>query len=509
MIVRIALILFLALFSLSGCAPQADAPAAPPEETAVSSLPAEETPTPAPIPSPEPSAEPAPGISAPAIPEGDTPQEQFLAFLEQVNQARRALCGQPLPCSTQEFTADLSGLEDDFTQEEMQSLLNWPGEIEAVTAAQARQDVETAFKLLRHSYGAYDYFGGDAVFLPLRDAALERLPETGQVTRAQLEELLMEVLAPVLVDGHFLLGSSAPRSVHIRSMYYVPNLYFDDPAGVDPQLVKPTIDGEGRLRLCLAVAASETEASSLPASAVVEGEAVSLHWTRDNSELTGDSVFAEDTLEDGTPLLISRAMYAQTQAGLDELDRLAACGADYAQSPLLVFDVRSNSGGSDRYIMDFFQGYTGAAFHNRPFWAMKYSPLTLFAYGMQDQEPGWSIHSDPGQWVERDGLTLVLQDGGVASSGETVINAFRTLDNTLFIGCGTLGCSLTPNCFAFYLPHSGLGFYFGTGLALYDDGVNFDCTGYPPDLWVPSHQARTAAERMIACYGLEDILTQS
>ncbi|MCL2557697.1 MAG: hypothetical protein FWE09_04395, partial [Treponema sp.] len=31
------------------------------------------------------------------------------------------------------------------------------------------------FDLLRYGYGAYEYFGGDDVFLPRRDAALERL----------------------------------------------------------------------------------------------------------------------------------------------------------------------------------------------------------------------------------------------------------------------------------------------------------------------------------------------
>ena len=45
-------------------------------------------------------------------------------------------------------------------------------------------------------------------------------------------------------------------------MYYVPDLYFDDPEGLDPDLVKPTIDEEGRLRLTLAVTATPEAAES-------------------------------------------------------------------------------------------------------------------------------------------------------------------------------------------------------------------------------------------------------
>ena len=39
----------------------------------------------------------------------------------------------------------------------------------------ALEDVDTFFRLLQTTYGAYYYFGGDEVFLPIRDAVKEEL----------------------------------------------------------------------------------------------------------------------------------------------------------------------------------------------------------------------------------------------------------------------------------------------------------------------------------------------
>ena len=60
---------------------------------------------------------------------------------------------------------------------EMELLLTPHGPEENLTMEQAREDVETAFTLLRTTYGAYEYFGGDQVFDGLREDALARLEE--------------------------------------------------------------------------------------------------------------------------------------------------------------------------------------------------------------------------------------------------------------------------------------------------------------------------------------------
>ena len=231
-------------------------------------------------------------------------QAEFLAFLEEINAQRRAIYEAPDPPSFDgSWTPDLAALDGGFTREEMDRILTERAAA-AVSAEQAREDVETAFLLLKHCYGAYDYFGGDQVFLPLKEAALEALPESGSVTAEELEQILAEQLAPVLVDGHFIVGSTNMWDSRSKYMYFVPCLYFDDAGGIDPSLVKPTIDDNGRLRLCLATLATPEEAESLPSTLTIQGTPVSVSWTR-NTELSlrGVNVFTESTVADGIPLL--------------------------------------------------------------------------------------------------------------------------------------------------------------------------------------------------------------
>ena len=187
----------------------------------------------------------------PAPPE-QTPEErreEFLTLLEAVNDRRRALfTDQEVPLLDEIWTPELTDPNSDFTQEEQEALLQvldpldpTPELREAVpvTAGEARSDVDLAFRLLRHSYGAYDYFGGDEVFLPLKEAALAALPEEGTVAPAELEKALVDALGPVLADGHFSVGGTSFAALHAQYTYYVPDLYFDDPEGLDPDLVSP------------------------------------------------------------------------------------------------------------------------------------------------------------------------------------------------------------------------------------------------------------------------------
>lgn len=464
-------------------------------------------------------------IPAPPEQPPEERQAEFLTFLKAVNDRRQAVfADQEAPLLDESWTPELTDLDSDFTQEEQNALLQvldpldpTPELREAVpvTVEEARSDVDLAFRLLRHSYGAYDYFGGDEVFLPLKEAALAALPEEGTVSPEELEKALADALGPVLVDGHFSIGGTFFQEIHRQYMYYVPDLYFDDPEGLDPDLVKPTIDEEGRLRLTLATTSTpETAESLLPETATIQGTAVVLSWKPDGTTGNrGEDVFKESTFLNGVPLLTSTRMMADSEQQQEQLERLATCGGEYADAPVLVLDLRSNIGGNSGYIESWFAGYTGQAASTRAARAIKLSPLNRQLYltyiaplmDMPEVSSLWWKTTSPGTVTPREGLTLVLQDKGTGSSGETAVRLMRTVENTLTIGGCTSGSCLTPNVFSFYLPHSGVTVRFGTGLGLYEDMTNRDGKGWLPDLWVPSGQAQERARKMIEYYGLTEL----
>ncbi|MEA4814185.1 MAG: hypothetical protein VB112_04715, partial [Oscillospiraceae bacterium] len=67
------------------------------------------------------------------------------------------------------YTPDFSDQMDAFTQEEMDQLVTPHENPGTITLEEAKQDVDTFFKIIQTTYGGYEYFGGDEVFLPIRD----------------------------------------------------------------------------------------------------------------------------------------------------------------------------------------------------------------------------------------------------------------------------------------------------------------------------------------------------
>lgn len=489
---RALLSLLLALALLAGCAPAAEAPTPAPLPTAAAS------PTPTPDPTPSPTPEP---------PDHGDPAD-FYQFLSEVNAARKAITTQGEPIDISPYTPDFHEQNQTFTEAEMEVLTTRHSPKANLTKDDLLADADTFFTLLQTTYGAYYYFGGDDTFFPIRDAVKEELAAMDSPTVQDLNNVLYRHLSPVLIDGHFTLGSHAMRDAHTQFMYYVPGVYLDSLDGVEnPDYLKPTIGPDGRI--CWWYAAISGSVRDLPD--ILDGRP--LAWRQAGRLSQNGKVLAFDESEwEGVPILISRRMTAslvngsQDPDGLEALERLTSCGEEYAGSPLLIFDVRGNSGGSDQYIMQWFKGWAGTGDPTRGAGAHRYSQLSCRIMG-NDYYPAkrmgtWGGSLREGTWVERSGPVFVLLDKGVASSGETAVEFFRMAADTLFVGGPTLGCALVPNNINLYLPHSGLPCYFGTGLLFCETDENRDGVGYLPDLWVEPTKALDAVERLIEYYGL-------
>jgi hypothetical protein len=71
-----------------------------------------------------------------------------------------------------------------------------------LTIAQAKQDTETLFAAIRAAYAGYEYFGGDAVFLSVKNTILAELSsEDSDIAPAVLQDILAKHLNQVINDG--------------------------------------------------------------------------------------------------------------------------------------------------------------------------------------------------------------------------------------------------------------------------------------------------------------------
>jgi len=88
-----------------------------------------------------------------------------------------------------------------------------------LTHEQIAGEIRFLFALMRHGYDGYLYFGGDSVFLPIRDAMLERLsdmPDPLPVS-SYLNDIIEPALRGVIADNHFRIHSTT-----FRAPAYVP-----------------------------------------------------------------------------------------------------------------------------------------------------------------------------------------------------------------------------------------------------------------------------------------------
>ncbi len=445
---------------------------------------------------------PAPTTATPLpSPSASSAPVDLATFVRSVNDGRRALTETEGTIDLSPWTADFSNQLNLLTPEEMQLLLTPHEAAGPCTLQQLTEDAETAFTLLKTTYGAYDYFGGDEVFLPLLDQVKAGLAEARYPTASVLSDLLYQALAPVLRDGHFSIDGKRVIADQELTMYYVPGLFFDDPSGLDPDCVKLTVAGDGHI--AYGFAALTRDPFSLPDRAVVEGKEVPLSWVAAAPAGRTDPDAYRETQWEGLPVLHSRSMASLTPEQEAQLTCFAASGPEWAEHPAFVFDVRSNSGGNSRWMAEWSAGFLGAPARPKKTFAHKYSSLGVLGLGYPKEQMGtWNVYAEEGTFAENDSLILLLQDTFTASAGEEAVQILRSMDNVLILGSNTSGCSLVPDNHTYYLPHTGLSLFFGTGLSFDERLENRDGTGFLPDLWVDPQYAEEAVLRLCKYYDL-------
>ena len=159
--------------------------------------------TPAPAPSPTAEATPSPTPTPAAA-------VDFHAFLDEVNETRRAVIEDGEPLDITAWTPDFTDQNHTFTDEAIETLLTRRDMVDYLPLEQAREDLDVFFTLLRTTYGAYEYFGGDEVFEELKAEAIQRLEDsagTGSML-VRLATALYGALEGTVLDGHFTIAGS-------------------------------------------------------------------------------------------------------------------------------------------------------------------------------------------------------------------------------------------------------------------------------------------------------------
>ena len=421
---------------------------------------------------------------------------------------------------------------DLLSDSEVAALVNLDGGMGGnLSREQAASDVDLYFRALEGAYGAYYYFG-DAAFDEARAEVMGWLEGRTSVRADELSLKLAEALDFVR-DAHFFVWSSNNRDEIFRYEYFYctgqswarddggyykyvdgEKWYFDSFSDNRVRM-EPALTRAGEL--CWAPVlfcrpADMSESAVTLKNAAGETMSERLVWTESEAYSESTRVPDYNLLEENGIVYISERNFDLSYEEL--LNGFVDDAATVRDAELIIFDIRSNGGGANHFCREWVENFCGQSPQLTEVWSVRVSKLYNAAMardGLQTESgtSGFYYHTDAitGRQLPNDIPIIVLVDDTCGSSGESMLNFLKAMDNVLVVGSNSAGFQLCGNVRGYSLPNSGVFFDFGTSLQFAFTTDNVDFVGYEPDVWCDPAYALEAALNLTLRYGLVDLGT--
>lgn len=461
------------------------------------------------------------------------PAADFASVLEEASVEHRALFE-----SDEAFDGFEDYLVDDpattnlISAEEAAALVDTNRRLSgSISREAAESDVELFFRAIRASYAAYYYFGEEN-FDAAEAEVMDWLAGRGSVQSWELGGKLAESLAFVR-DAHFYVWSPNNRDELFRCEYfYCPGQswaqdgggyykyvngekwYFDSFSDSRVRMERSlTRSGElcwAPVLFCRSADAAESAVTLRNAA----GETMSerLVWTESEAHSESMRVPDYNLLRENGIVYISERNFDLSYEEL--LSGFVDDAATVRDAELIIFDIRSNGGGADHFCRDWVENFCGQRPQLTEAFSVRVSTLyntALARDGLQTESgmSGFYTHTDTitGRQLPNDIPIIVLVDDMCGSSGESMLNFLKAMDNVLVVGSNSAGFQLCGNVRGYSLPNSGVYFDFGSSFQFSFTADNVDFVGYEPDVWCDPAYALDAALNLVLRYGLADMDT--
>ncbi|MCL2558189.1 MAG: hypothetical protein FWE09_06890, partial [Treponema sp.] len=272
-----------------------------------------------------------------------------------------------------------------------------------IARAEAASDINHFFDILRYGYAGYGYFGGDAVFHPLREAMHKRLAEMEDtITVDALLEILAHPLREIIFDNHFGIHAfsfnAPPQSAFLNDDFivraaedgYEMTIYgalhkiieityaTGEPADEPADCIVPTITKDGEIAYAFGLlsrtASYWRELSSVSITVLLENRAtgatishdlalnkVNTPWRYDPRPVEERPLIEERNVR-GIAVLENRSMsgvWADAREMYEEHRNFFRVGENARGKPALIIDMRWNYGGLSLLGLEWVRGFSG------------------------------------------------------------------------------------------------------------------------------------------------------
>ena len=395
-------------------------------------------------------------------------------------------------------------------------------------------DIELLSNFMMRTYAAYEYLGGDEVFLPVFAQLVEALESQEYWYVEDFVALVSDSFGEVINDNHFNFGGRIVggcfEQVHMFGNdydFFIP-AYFDDVFDktengfrnrrTGAYVRELHFDGEPlcfetedifRLKMCnngmfyysIVIVRPRSEENTFPVTIVYDN--------RRSDNITATSLFVDFMDFENVslqyihevPVITIRIMgFLHDPVFGPYSTKFLNLADDVRDEPVVIVDVRSNMGGLPLLPMMWLYNFLGevvptnyiAITHmntdmehiTHQTWI--YSAFTC-TFSAAERIGDYHVLSfaTPRRIVPNEQLIILLTDRLSASASESFTDALFNVENTLIIGQNTMGALLTDGMsIPIFLPNSGATFAFGRSLNVLPYGHAPEGIGIAPDIWV-------------------------
>jgi hypothetical protein len=421
-----------------------------------------------------------------------------------------------------------------------------------LTAEEAIEDADVFFDVLRYYYGAYLYFGGDEVFLSVRERIIEELSEQDVWTFGRFKLLLITSLSDIVFDNHFYIDGwqmGATSTVLVSDEVFIKeergfrkkdsSNYVVDIDGHDvEEIFRLAMNENGEFFYLPIITRKGNVDKTYDLTMNYDNgikETIELNAHKSTPFPPQDS-----SLEyvENIPVISLRSMgFPDMVIGMYDLQamedsiRFLSFAEELHEENIVILDIRSNTGGNPYLSQMWLKLFIGEDIPNNYiglFTEPTAADMTIeeeiellalagvFQYdsdspfhelaeyfrALNQPKPFSDYHSIkntiPKSVVSNDKLIILLVDNYTGSAGEGFVDYILSIENTLIIGQNTEGVfQMSGTFFPFFLPHSKLRFDIGDMFRIFDENYFTEGIGIQPDIWVVG-DALTAVLAMLS-----------
>lgn len=456
-----------------------------------------------------------------------TYQNAFETLLGSVNEKRRTdMASEVTFDGLEDYIVNDPSTIDLLSDDEIKALVTNHPTRQSVSRDDALADIDLLFRALHNAYAAYYYFGEDKF-----DAAEAEVKAWVQKQKTVNVEKLGQTINTALQfvqDAHFAIRPGEENVKQQKAWYsYIgtEQSFFKDDSGyyrmIDGEKwyvdslsnksceMSPVLRANGSLGyaptlLCHGKAGSSDTITLRNGDGVTRTDKIV--WKANESLLddTWDrSSACYRYLEENGILYLSIRLFDSRRFADTVLPEYAASGSKAKNCKLVIYDLRSNGGGDDRYARTWTQNFTGAKSVEPKVAAGNRGSKLGNAAGFNWMSVGiFDGGVSRGNWLPNDIPVIVLMDSRCGSSGESALTFAKTMDNVIVIGSNSAGYQLCGNVYDYSLPCTGITACFGVSLSFYGSMDNVDYKGYEPDLWCNPKTALQSVLNMVERYDL-------